>query len=523
MELKVGVEQFYGIEIEDFPCEVARVGMWLMDHLMNCHASKELGQYFVRLPLVQSATIIHGNAHRVDWESLVSKDELSYILGNPPYHGARMMTPAQKEDMRFAFGSLHGIGNLDYVSAWYKKATDMMDGTVIRTAFVSTNSITQGEQVAILWKPLMERGVSLDFCYRTFKWSNEAKGKAAVHCVIIGFGIAPNKNPKMIFENDGTMAIANTINPYLIDAPNIFIESRKKPLCDVPEIGIGNKPIDDGNYLFTEKERKAFLRLEPQAKKWFRPWVGSDELINGYRRYCLWLGDCQPSELRQMPEVMKRIDAVQQFRLASKSEGTRRIAKTPTRFHVENMPKRKYLAIPETSSERREYIPVDFMAPHVLCSNAIRILPDASLYHFGILTSSVHNAWMRAVCGRLEMRYRYSKDIVYNNFPWPDATDLQKANIEKSAQAVLDARSKFPDNSLADLYDPLTMPPELLKAHQTLDRNVMKLYKFPTKDTSESGIVAKLMERYQILAVKSDFSHGKHGKARKGNAGNPAK
>ncbi|MCL2119847.1 MAG: hypothetical protein FWH27_15630, partial [Planctomycetaceae bacterium] len=498
MELKVSVEQFYGIEIEDFPCEVARTGLWLMDHQMNLLASKELGQYFVRLPLTQGATIVHGNAHRLDWETIVPKEELSYILGNPPYHGARMMTPVQKEDMRRVFGSLHGVGNLDYVAAWYKKATDMMSDTAIRAAFVSTNSITQGEQVAILWKPLMERGVSIHFGYRTFKWSNEAKGKAALHCVIIGFGITPNKNPKAIFENDGTKTVVTTINPYLIDASHVFIESRKKPLCDVPEIGIGNKPIDDGNYLFTEEERKAFLQTEPQAKKWFRPWVGSDELINGYRRYCLWLGDCPPSELRQMPEAMKRIAAVRKFRLASKSEGTRKIAKTPTRFHVENMPKRRYLVIPETSSERRDYIPVGFLEPHNLCSNAIRILPDASLYHFGILTSGVHMAWTRAVCGRLETRYRYSKDIVYNNFPWPEATDAQKANIEKLAQGILDARAKFPDNSLADLYDPLTMPPELLKAHQTLDRAVMKLYGFDNKLT-EAGIVAKLMVRYQEL------------------------
>jgi len=412
------------------------------------------------------------------------------------------MTARHKEDMHLVFGSQKNTGNLDYVAAWYKKAADMMIDTTIQTAFVSTNSITQGEQVAILWKPLMERGVSIDFCWRTFKWTNEAKGKAAVHCVIIGFSVALNKQPKMIFENEDTKAVAQTINPYLIDAPNVFIESRNKPLCNVPEIGIGNKPIDDGNYLFTEEERKAFLRREPQAKKWFRPWVGSDELINGYRRYCLWLGDCQPSELRQIPEAMKRIEAVRKFRQASKSEGTRKIAKTPTRFHVENMPKRKYLVIPETSSERREYIPIGFMEPRVLCSNAIRILPNASLYHFGILTSSTHMAWTRAVCGRLEIDYRYSNNIVYNNFPWPEATDAQKAAIETLTQAILDARAKFPDNSLADLYDPLTMPPELLKAHQTLDRAVMKLYGFKN-DLTETQIVAKLMMRYQVLAAKA--------------------
>jgi len=526
--LRVNVEQFYGIEYEEFPCQIARVGMWLTDHQMNLEASDQFGCYYARLPLIQSATIKHGNALRIDWESIVPKKKLNYILGNPPFVGARIMSIEQKDDMLHIFGSkFKGIGNLDYVTAWYKKTTDYIHNTNIRCAFVSTNSITQGEQVALLWKPLFEKHhVEIDFAYRTFVWSNEAKGNAAVYCVIIGFSIEQhsksqtqeismfeeedkfdlsepqvaygNNKHKVIYEDSMPPQKVANINPYLVDALNIFIESRTKPLCDVPEIGIGNKPIDDGNYLFTDEERKAFLKLEPDAKKWFKKWIGSDEFINGYFRYCLWLGDCPPDVLRKMPECMKRVNAVRKYRLASKSAGTREFAKMPCRFHVENMPTNKYLAIPETSSEKREYIPMGFIAPSILSSNAIRIIPSATLYHFGILTSNVHNAWTRAVCGRLKSDYRYSKDIVYNNFPWPTATSVQEATIERLAQAVLDARAKFPDSSLADLYDPLTMPSALRKTHQALDRAVMRLYKFDS-NMNEAEIVAELMVKYQEL------------------------
>ena len=502
--LKVSVEQFYGIEYEGFPCQIAQVGMWLIDHQMNLRVSEYFGQYYARLPLTQSATIVHGNALRIDWESVVPKRELSYILGNPPFIGSKIMNDEQREDIAQIFldgkGVLtKGAGILDYVAAWYYKAAKYIKGTQIRVAFVSTNSITQGEQVAAVWNPLFQMfGVSIDFGYRTFKWGNEAKGKAAVHCVIIGFS-AERNGEKIIFDGNDKITAKN-INPYLVDAPDIFIESRGKPLCDVPQIGIGNKPIDGGNYLFTEEEKNVFLKKEPQAEKWFRPWIGSDEFINGYRRYCLWLGECSPAELRQMPEAMKRIDAVKQFRLASKSAPTRKISETPRRFHVENMPKSNYIVVPEVSSERRRYIPIGFVTPDILSSNLVKIIPNATLYHFGILTSNVHMAWVRAVCGRLKSDYRYSKDIVYNNFPWPDASDEQKAAIEKLAQAVLDARALYPDSSLADLYDPLTMPPELLKAHKALDKAVWVLYGFSSKViTSEAACVAALMERYQKL------------------------
>lgn len=499
--LKVSVEQFYGIEYEDFPCQIAQVGMWLMDHQMNLRVADMFGMYYARLPLTQSATIVHANALRMDWEDVVPAKELSYILGNPPFVGARIMSAEQKDDLLHVFEDTKNAGNLDYVCCWYKKAVEIMQkNRRISTALVSTNSIAQGEQVAILWKPFFDKGIHIHFAYRTFKWSNEAKGKAAVHCVIVGFGM--QKQTDNFIVNNDTRHKAENINGYLIDASNICIESRKKPLCAVPEIGIGNKPIDGGYYLFTEAEKNEFVKKEPLSEKYFRKWLGSEEFINGKVRYCLWLGDCPPSELKSMPECLKRVDAVKQYRLASKSAPTRKLADKPRRFHVENMPTSEYIVIPEVSSENRYYIPLGFLSPDILSSNLVKIIPNATFYHFGILTSSVHMAWTRAVAGRLKSDYRYSKDIVYNNFPWPEADGKQKATIEPLAQAVLDARALFPESSLADLYDPLTMPPELLKAHQKLDRAVMKLYGFKA-NMAEAEVVAKLFERYQRLVAGS--------------------
>ena len=408
------------------------------------------------------------------------------------------MDSAQKEDVNLIFDGWKNAGNLDYVCCWYKKAADMMNGTTIRSALVSTNSVSQGESVANLWKPLFGAGVHIDFAHRTFRWDSEAKIKAHVHCVIIGFSIAPNPAPKVLYASDRSQIVHN-INGYLLDAENVFVESRSKPLCDVPEIGIGNKPIDGGNYLFTKEEMEEFLRKEPSAKAYFKPWYGSQEFINRCPRYCLWLGDCPPNELRKMPECMKRVEAVRQFRLESKSAGTRKLADTPTRFHVENMPKGTYVVIPEVSSERRKYVPMGFMTPDIFCSNLVKIVPDATLYHFGVLTSNVHMAWMRAVCGRLKSDYRYSKDIVYNNFPWPTPTDAQKTAIEQTAQAILDARALYPDASLADLYDETTMPVELRKAHQQNDKAVMRAYGFDIRATTETSCVAELMRMYQKL------------------------
>ncbi len=360
-------------------------------------------------------------------------------------------------------------------------------------------------QVGVLWKVLFEKGVKLHFGYTMFKWWNEGKYKAAVHCVIIGFSLHEADNKRIFEEHNGKIKArkVKNINPYLIDAPNVLIDNRSKPLCDVPEMGIGNKPIDGGNYLFTHEEKRAFLKLEPAAAPYFRKWMGAAEFINGWHRWCLWLGDCPPRELRKMKECMKRVEAVHELRLASKSLPTQKLAEKPTRFHVENMPAKKYILIPRVSSERRKYVPVGFVSPKILASDATLILQNAGLYHFGILTSIVHNAWMRRVCGRLEIDYRYSARTVYNNFPWPEVTEKQKEKIEKLAQNVLDARAKFPENSLADLYDPLAMPPSLLKAHQTLDKAVLKLYNFG-EAWEESKIVAGLMEAFRELTTEEE-------------------
>ena len=419
-------------------------------------------------------------------------------MGNPPFVGARLMGEAQKADVNAVFPGWKNVGNLDYVCCWYKKAADLMKDTTIRAALVSTNSVTQGESVSLLWKPLFESGVHIDFAHRTFRWDSEASSKAHVHCVIVGFSLAPNNTPRVIYF-DGRPQIVSNINGYLIEADDVFVDSRSKPLCDVPEIGIGNKPIDGGNYLFTEEEMQEFIAKEPASREWFKPWYGSQEFINRKPRYCLWLGKCPPNILRKMPECMKRVEAVRDFRLSSSSAGTVKLADKPTRFHVENMPDGDYMLVPKVSSERRRYVPMGLMTPDTLCSDLVFIIPGASLYHFGILTSNVHMAWMRTVCGRLKSDYRYSKDIVYNNFPWPTPTDAQKAKIEQTAQAILDARALYPDCSLADLYDEVTMPPELRKAHQQNDKAVMEAYGMSVRETTEATCVAELMRRYQEL------------------------
>jgi hypothetical protein len=404
----------------------------------------------------------------------------SFVLGNPPFVGAKMMDDDQRADIQFALAGIKNFGLLDFVSAWYIKAARYAKPST-RCAFVSTNSITQGEQAGVLWPVMLDMGIHIHFAHRTFQWRNEAKGVAAVHCIIVGFGQAtPTK--RVIYDyldirGEPQVIAANNINPYLVDAPDVVLQNRSTPLCDVPKIGIGNKPIDGGHYLFTTEEMEAFVQKEPQAKAWFRRWVGSEEFINGFERWCLWLGDCPPSELRSMPMARERIKRVRDTRLASKSAPTRKLAETPTRFHVENMPKGNYLIIPEVSSERRQFIPIGFETPETMASNLVKIMPDAGLFHFGVLSSTMHNAWMRTVCGRLKSDYRYSVGIVYNNFPWP--TDLSPAHtksIEAAAETVLEVRAKFDGACLADLYDPLTMPPELMKAHRELDRAVDAAY-----------------------------------------------
>ncbi|HRP82906.1 MAG TPA: class I SAM-dependent DNA methyltransferase [Flavobacteriales bacterium] len=481
----LNVDRFFGIEIEEFPAQIAQVAMWLMDHQMNQRISAAFGEYMVRIPLRKSATIVCANALRVEWQSLLPEGErFDYIIGNPPFIGSKLMTAGMRNDLLRIFPGVKGAGTLDFVCGWYGLAAQYMHthgNRQTRCAFVSTNSITQGEQVGALWGPLLAQGIKIHFAHRTFRWNNEARGVAAVHCVIIGFADFDIPKKRLFsyadLKAEPEESVVANISPYLVESGDVVITSRSKPLCNVPEIGIGNKPIDGGYYLFTTEERNAFLAKEPGAKKYFRRWLGSDEFINGWERWCLWLGEASPLELKQLPEALKRIEAVRQTRLASKSEPTRKLANTPTRFHVENMPKKPYLIIPKVSSERRLFIPIGYEDAKTLSGDAVFLIPNATLYHFGMLTSTMHNAWMRAVCGRLESRYRYSKDIVYNNFPWPEQpTTAQKAAVEKAAQGVLDARAEFATASLADLYDPLTMPPALVKAHQALDKAVDRCY-----------------------------------------------
>ena len=495
--LKVSVEQFYGIELEGFPCQIAQAAMWLMDHLMNLQAADLFGLYYARLPLVQSAHIVHGNALKVEWETVVPKEELNFILGNPPFIGGMMMSAEQKSDMLDVFGDSKGVGELDYVTAWYKKAIKYMKGTAIQAAFVATNSISQGQQAVTLWKPLMDDGAIVNFAYRTFKWSNEAKGKAAVHCVIIGFSLSPAPK-KYIFDDEGKHEVKQ-INSYLVEAPNIFIESLSKPLCSVPPMRFGSMPRDGGGFVLSDAEKEELLAHEPLAAKWIRPYLGSVEFINGKSRWCLWLVGADPGEIKKCPTVMQRVESIKKFRAASKAAGTRKFADTPTLFcQIAQPDSGNYIAVPRVSSERRRYIPIGFLPSSTIASDLLFLIPQASMYHFGILTSAVHNAWTRAVCGRLKSDYRYAKDIVYNTFPWPDADETQQAAIEKLAKGILDARKLFPESSLSDLYDPLTMPPELTKAHKSLDTAVMKLYGFSQKMT-EAAVVAALMARYQEL------------------------
>ena len=497
--IQVSISQFYGIEINDFAVTVAKTALWIAESQMMKETEKILLVPLEFLPLKTTAFIVEGNALRVDWESVVPKSKLNYIMGNPPFVGARLMGKEQKADVNTIFPGWKNAGNLDYVCCWYKKASDMMQGTSVRSALVSTNSVSQGESVANLWKPLFDDGVHIDFAYRTFRWDSEAKIKAHVHCVIIGFSVAASSTPKKLFDGD-RYQVANNINGYLLDGENVFVESRSKPICNVPEIGIGNKPIDGGFYLFEKEEMEEFIKKEPSSKKYFRPWYGSREFINQKPRYCLWLGECTPAELKAMPHCMERVKAVREYRLASPSPGTVKLADKPTRFHVENMPSGRYIVIPQVSSERRRYIPMGYMDNSVLCSDKVRILPNGNLYEFGILESNVHMAWVRATCCRLKSDYSYTVNDVYNNFIWPAPTEQQKAKIEQTAQAILDARALYPDSSLADLYDELTMPPELRKAHQANDRAVMDAYGF-TKGTaartSESACVAELMKLYQ--------------------------
>ena len=498
--IKVSIGQFYGIEINDFAVTVAKTALWIAESQMMKETEEIVKINLEFLPLRSYANIVEGNALTLDWESLVPKDKLNYIMGNPPFVGGMMAKKEQKEDMLSVIGNIKGLGELDYVAAWYYKATKYIVDTHIEVAFVSTNSICQGQQAVTLWKPLFEKGVRIQFAHRSFIWDSEAKVKAHVHCVIVCFSLH-DRAKKAIFFNDMVKYVKN-INSYLMEAPDIFIESRTTPLCDVPKIRFGSMPRDGGGFILSDEEKNELIKKEPISASWIHPYLGAYEFINNKTRWCLWLVDATPHEIKQSPYVMKRIESVREFRANSVAAGTRKFAETPTLFCQIAQPDSDYIAVPETSSERRKYIPIGFLGKNVIASNLLFLIPNASLYHFGILTSNVHNAWMRTVCGRLKSDYRYAKDIVYNNFPWPSPTAEQKAKIEQTAQEILNARALYPDSSLADLYDELTMPVELRRAHQHNDKAVMQAYGFWGKLNTESECVAELMKMYQNLTKK---------------------
>ena len=500
--IRVNIRQFYGIEINDFAVVVAKTALWISEAQMMHETEKIIHKDLEFLPLRNYANIHEANALRIDWNDVVPKEQLDYIMGNPPFVGYSLQSKEQKDDILSVFVDEKGkpyktAGKIDYVAGWYYKTAQLIHNTNIRAALVSTNSITQGEQVAAIWKPLKELfGIHIDFARRTFRWDSEASLKAHVHCVIIGFSNA--YVPKVIYDNDKPK-VADNINAYLIDAPDVYVESRVKSLCNVPQMVYGNKPVDGGFLFLTAEERQDAINKEPQLDKYIKRIYGSVEYINNKERYCLWLVDANPSDLRNSTFIRNRIEQVRQFRLNSPKRATQLSAETSMLFQEVRQPKQEYIIVPRVSSENRRYVPMGFMTADNIVNDSVQIIPDATLYHFGILESNVHMAWMRAVCGRLKSDYRYSKDVVYNNFPWPTPTDEQKAKIEQTAQQILDARAKYPDSSLADLYDELTMPVELRRAHQQNDRAVMEAYGFPVKTMTESQCVAELFKLYQEL------------------------
>ncbi|KAF5060417.1 hypothetical protein DSECCO2_326020 [anaerobic digester metagenome] len=544
----LNVDQFYGIECEEFPARIAEVAMWLIDHQMNMLISQEFGQYYARLPLKKGAKIVHGNALQIDWNSLIRnqdieitaknttvvlnepiseytkvniitnnltivdervslkekipiKNTFDYIFGNPPFIGSKIMTQIQRNEVAKEFGNIAGSGVLDYVTAWYVKAAKLIQNTQIKCAFVSTNSITQGEQVGVLWNVLLNMyGIKIHFAHRTFKWSNEAKGNAAVYCVIIGFANYDTDN-KSIFEYEDIKGEphevkAKNINPYLVDAKDILVSKQSNPLCNIPKMSFGNMPLDGGHLILSDDEKNEFLINEPKAEKYILPLISAFEFLNGKKRWCLWLADAEPSDLKQIPAVLKRAELVKKFRLDSVAPSTQKFASTPTLFRDRNRPE-TFIVVPRVSSENRTYIPIGFFDKNSIVSDTCMSIPNGNQYHFGVIMSAMHMSWVKSVCGRLENRFRYSKDIVYNNFPWPEnPTEKQIQAIETAAQKVLDVRLEFPNCSLADLYDPLTMPTTLVKAHNELDKAVDLAYR-SQPFTSEANRMVFLFELYE--------------------------
>lgn len=510
---RVDVSQFYGIEIDDAAAHIARVALYITDHQLNTEAATRFGNTRATVPLMHTPHIVCANALRTDWNDVLLASNCSYVISNPPFVGAKFKDAAQRQDSKKVLAGIKNAGLLDLVACWYVKAANYIKvNDRVRCAFVSTNSITQGEQVGVLWKWMLEKGIYIQFAHRNFVWSNEGKAKAAVHCVIVGFG-ADNKIPKVIYEYDVFMKesvsfSAKNINPYLVDAPDVVLARRSKSICKAPKIGIGNKPIDGGRYLFTTKQKDDFISKEPDSAVLFKRWLGSKEFINGLDRWCLYVGSCSPDILRNMPHVMRRVQEVRDFRLASRSAPTKKLAATPTRFHVEFVPKKGYMVIPEVSSIRRLYIPMGYLSADTLASNKLRLLPDAELWQFGVLQSVMHIAWARSTSGRLKSDFQYSISIVYNNFPWPkDATEEKLKAIEEAAKDVLDTRAKYSNSKLADLYDPLTMPADLLKAHEHVDKAVDVAYGYTgaKDDASRVAFLFKLYERYRgslLIATK---------------------
>jgi hypothetical protein len=476
------VDQFHGIEVEEFASQIAQVAMWLIDHQMNMMISEYFGQYFVRLPLKKSANIVHENSLQIPWEEVISSDKLTYILGNPPFIGKQLQNKEQKDDMSKIFGKVQGAGVLDYVTAWYLKASKYIQNTKIKVAFVSTNSISQGEQVGILWKELFSNyGIKIHFAHQTFNWSNEAKSNAAVHVVIIGFASFDTTNKK-IFEyedikSDAHEKIVKNINPYLVEGDDIVIEKRRKSLCDVPNISFGSMPNDGGNFLLTDEEKEELIKNEPLCEKYIKPLLSASEFLNGKTKWCLWLEDLNLNDLKSMPLVKQRIENVKKLREESTREATKKLAEYPTLFGELRQPKSEYIGIPLNTSGNRTYIPFGYFSKDVISNNTMSVVANSSLFHFGVLTSIMHMTWVKYICGRIKSDYRYSNELVYNNYPFPkDVNEKQKSIVEEKAQNVLNIRASFNDCSLADLYDPLSMPPNLKKAHQELDKAVDNCY-----------------------------------------------
>ena len=519
------VDQMYGIEIEEFPARIAEVAMWLIDHQMNQKLSKEFGVYFLRLPLQKAANILHANALQTDWATLIKpritetyfydmgkkevagkveavRDDYAYILGNPPFIGKQLQNQRQKEDLELVFKELKGTGVLDYVACWYLKSAQYIQNTTIKVAFVSTNSVAQGEQVGVLWNELFSKyKIKIHFAHRTFRWSNEAKGNAAVHVVIIGFANFDTSNKKLFdyedIKGDPHEIIVKNINPYLVEGKDLVVLKRTTPISKVPEISFGSMPNDGGHFLFTDEEKNEFLKIEPNANKFIKPILSTKEFLNGKKRWCLWLTDIKPNELRELPEIGKRIQLVKDLRASSDRDATKKLASFPTLFGENRQPSTDYILIPRHSSENRKYIPMGFFDKTYIASDSCLFVANAELFHFGVLTSEMHMAWVRNVCGRIKSDFRYSNEIVYNNYPWPlNLTEKQIKSIEICAQKVLDIRKEFPDSSLADLYDIIAMPPKLIKAHQELDKAVDAAYRSKPFE-SEAKRMEFLFELYE--------------------------